>query len=202
MFETFLVLQPSCNTRQRRMLALLLLLLLLSSNVSALQLQPQIRLLKQTNLCATTTTLRLKSDIDDERRPLMDMQDDVLTRRVGVKSLDELQPKKVSIPASSFSAAALEKKKEEDAKKKKQTFGSKTFGSISIEDLTAETYISPTGSTISPVLSSSPPLFNNTPITCRQGVHTWESAKEGVYGWYPAAEAFSFLCRCSGDELC
>jgi hypothetical protein len=130
-----------------------LVLLLLSSSVSALQLQPQIRLSQQTGSLQTTqsglgatTALRLKADDDeDERRPMMDMQDDVLTRRVGVKSLDELQPKKVSIPISSFSAAALEKQKEEEAKKKKGSFGSKTFGSISMEDLTADTYTSPTG---------------------------------------------------------
>lgn len=87
------------------------------------------------------TLLSLVRDDSDDDRPLLEYKEDVLKRTVSVKSLDEIIPQ--TMKAKSFASSADEAK--ESKKPTTAKVGSKTFGSLSMEDLNSDIYVSPTG---------------------------------------------------------
>ena len=88
---------------------------------------------------SSSSSLSLRDD--DEDRPLLEFKEDMKTM-VTIKSLDEVIPQKKASAFSSKEEGAKEEKMKEAPKKK---MGTKTFGSLSIEDLNADVYVSPTG---------------------------------------------------------
>jgi hypothetical protein len=80
---------------------------------------------------------------DDDDRPLLEYKEDI-QKVAAIKSLDELAPPRKVESFSSSSATSRAKETAEKQKEKKKV-GTKTFGSLTAEDLNADTYVSPSG---------------------------------------------------------